>query len=61
MPTIKVSDKTKDKLNELIAKELELKIKECKGDKGLYVKIIKDRYGMSYDAFINKLITKYTK
>ncbi len=61
MPTIKVSDETKEELNILMAEELEIKIKKSKGEetKGLFIELIKNKLGITYEDFIKKLINCY--
>ncbi len=61
MPTIKVSEETKDKLNELMANELEIRLKKSKGEetKGLFIELVKNKLGMTYDEFIKRLIRVY--
>ncbi|KKN11196.1 hypothetical protein LCGC14_1029000 [marine sediment metagenome] len=63
MPTIKVSEETKDKLNELMAKELEIRLKKSKGEetKGLFIELVKNKLGMTYDDFIKKLVIVYER
>jgi len=61
MPTIKVSDETKEELNILMAEELEIKIKKAKGEetKGLFIELIKNKLGITCEDFIKKLINCY--
>ncbi len=63
MPTIKVDEQTKDELNELMAEELEIRLKKSKGEetKGLYIELVKNKLGMTYDDFIKRLIIVYKK
>lgn len=63
MPTIKISKATKEKLEELMAQELKQRMDKAKGQakKQLFVDLIKKRYGITFDTFINTLADRYTK
>ncbi len=61
MPTIKVSEETKVKLNELMAEEIQIRLKKSKGNKtkGLFIELVKNKMGMTYEDFIKKMIKSY--
>lgn len=62
MPTIKVSIITKQRLESLMAKELKQRMDKAKGQEKqeLFMALIKNRYGLTFDDFINKIMDKYT-
>jgi len=63
MPTIKVSETTKARMEKLIADKLREKIENAKGnDKAaLFLQLVKHRYGLSFDNFLIELMDVYTK
>lgn len=63
MPTIKLSQETKQALDNLMAKQLKQKIKKTKGKEKqeLFLNMIRSKYGITYDSFIQELIRQYTQ
>lgn len=58
MPTVKLSESTKKKLESAMAESLRLKMESAKGteQKEFFVQLIQKKYGISYDKFIMELL-----
>lgn len=63
MPTIKISTETKNKLEALMAQDLQNKISKAKaGDKPqIFMQIVQKKYGITFDQFLNQMIDQYTR
>lgn len=63
MATIKLKTETKAKLDTLMAIELRHKLEKAKPKEktALFILLVRQRYGITYDSFINVLIERYTK
>lgn len=55
MPTIRLSDEVKEKLDDIILKEI---LKEAENPKVL-IKALKNRHGYTHSEFIGKMIVKW--
>ena len=63
IPTIKLNQDTKDKLDSLMANELRHRIELSKGKekRDLFIRLVRSRFGITYNNFINKMVEAYTK
>ena len=60
MPSVNLKQETYDQLQELMAIELKERLKAGDKDK-VMIEIIKNRYGVTFDTMINKLLYEYIK
>lgn len=63
MPTIKVSEKTMQRMQSLMAERLRERMQDATGKEKskLFLQLIKSRYGLTYDTFISGLLDQVTK
>lgn len=58
MPTIRLSNKVKEQLDNLMLKEIR---KEAEGNPKILIQALKNRHGYTHSEFIRKLISAYTR
>ena len=63
IPTIKLNQDTKNKVDSLMANELRHRIELSKGKekRDLFIRLVRSRFGITYNNFINKMVEAYTK